>query len=386
MNNFEFFNPTRIIFGKGTIQKLNAHISQDAIVLMCYGGGSIKENGVYNQVMSALVEREVHEFGGIEPNPDYDTLIKAIELGRQKKIDFVLAVGGGSVIDGAKLVAAGIPYKDGDPWDIVTGEKELILGEALPLGTVLTLPATASEMNGTSVISRRATEEKFAWESEAAYPVFSILDPTTTYTLPEKQLRNGIVDAYIHVVEQYATYPVDGKLQDRYAEGILLTLQEVAQKALETAPDYDARANLMWSATNALNRLIGKGVPTDFATHMIGHELTALYGLAHAESLAVVLPHLLWYKRDKKAEKLVQYANRVWGIDGDGEGEIREGLDKMVAFFNSIKMPTRLTDFGIDPDEAAEKLQERFTERGTRLGEHKDIAPADVANILKMSR
>ena len=386
MNNFEFFNPTRIIFGRGTIQKLNEHMSQDAIVLICYGGGSIKKNGVYDQVISALNGREVYEFGGIEPNPDYDTLLKAIDLGRHKQIDFVLAVGGGSVIDGAKLVAAGIPYKGGDPWDIVTGEKEVALGEALPLGTVLTLPATASEMNGTSVISRRATAEKFAWESEAAYPAFSILDPTTTYTLPEKQVRNGIVDAYIHVVEQYATYPVDGKLQDRYAEGILLTLQEVAQKALETPPDYDARANLMWSATNALNRLIGKGVPTDFATHMIGHELTALYGLAHAESLAVVLPHLLWYKRDKKGEKLVQYANRVWGIFGTGEDVIREGLDKMVAFFNSIKMPTRLTDFGIDPVEAAEKLQERFTERGTRLGEHKDITPADVASILKMSR
>lgn len=386
MNNFVFYNPTRIIFGKGTIPELKGHVPYGAEVLMCYGGGSIKKNGVYDQVIAALDGWEIHEFGGIESNPDYDTLMKAIDYGRKNNIDFILAVGGGSVIDGSKLIAAGIPLKEGEPWDIVTGEIKVKLGEAIPLATVLTLPATSSEMNGTSVISRRATDEKYGWQSEAVFPVFSILDPTTTYSLPENQVRNGIVDAYVHVIEQYATYPVNAKLQDRQAEAILLTLQDLSGNALEMPPDYDNRANLMWSITNALNRLIGKGVPTDFATHAIGHELTALYGIAHAESLAVVLPYLLWYKRETKGEKLIQYANRVWEINGDGKAVIREGINRMTAFFEGVKMPTKLTDFGINPEEAAEKISKRFSERGKLLGEHKDIKPKDVAAILKMSQ
>lgn len=386
MENFEFYNPTRIVFGKGTIAELNEHIPQGATLLMCYGGGSIKRNGVYDQVMTAIGDRVVYEFGGIEPNPDFDTLTKAITLGREKDVDIILAVGGGSVIDGAKLVAAGIPYRGDDIWNIVTMDDKVRLGEALPLATVLTLPATGTEMNGNSVISRRATDEKLAWESEAVFPALSILDPTTTYSLPEKQVRNGIVDAYVHVMEQYATYPVNAEVQDRQAEGLLLTLQEIAEKALEIPADYDARANLMWAATNALNKLICQGVPEDWATHSIGHELTAFYGLAHAESLAVVLPHLLWYKREKKAEKLVQYAQRVWGISGDGEPAIRKALEKMSAFFNRIKMPTKLTDFQVDPHEAGKRIQERFNERGTVLGEHEDITPEDVAAILRMSQ
>jgi len=386
VKNFDFYNPTRIIFGKDTIPELDKHIPFGAKILMCYGGGSIKKNGVYDQVLKALDEWEIHEFGGIESNPDYDTLMKAVHLGREKGIDFILAVGGGSVIDGAKFIAAGIPLKVGDPWNVVTGDRKVKIGEAVPLGTVLTLPATSSEMNDTSVISRRVTDEKYGWRSDAVFPVFSILDPTTTYSLPEKQVRNGIVDAYVHVIEQYATYPVNGKLQDRQAEAILLTLQDVAEGALSMPPNYDSRANLMWTVTNALNRLIGKGVPTDFATHAIGHELTALYGLVHAESLAAVLPYLLWYRRDTKGEKLVQYAHRVWGIHGDGEKVIKEGLNKMTDFFHQVGMPTKLTDFGIDPQEAAERISERFSDRGTRLGERKDIRPKDVAAILKMSQ
>jgi NADP-dependent alcohol dehydrogenase len=386
MNNFEFFNPTRIIFGKGTIAAIDKHIPLDAKIMVCYGGGSIKRNGVYDQVMAALGDREVHAFGGIEPNPDYETLMKAIKLGRDKDIDFILAVGGGSVLDGSKLVAAGIPYRDGEVWDIVTGEKKLKLGEALPLGTVLTLPATGSEMNGTSVISRRSTEEKYGWASEATFPVFSVLDPTVTFTLPEKQVRNGIVDAYVHVMEQYMTYPVNAPLQDRQSEGILMTLQEIGEKALQTPPDYDARANLMWAATNALNKLICKGVPEDWATHMIGHELTAFYGLAHAESLAVVMPHLLWHQRERKAEKLLQYGRRVWGLKGTDAEVITGAIEAMNDFFNRLNMPTKLTDFDVDPDEAAKKIKKRFEERGTRLGEHKNLTPDQVAEILRVSR
>jgi NADP-dependent alcohol dehydrogenase len=386
MKNFEFYNPTRIIFGEGTIARLSDQIPQDATVLLCYGGGSIKHNGVYDQVITALRSWEMIEFGGIEANPDYDTLMEAIVLGREKGVDFILAVGGGSVIDGAKLVAAGIPYTAGEVWEIVTQDVKVKLGEALPLGTVLTLPATGTEMNGNSVISRRATEEKLAWVSDAAFPVFSVLDPTTTYTLPAKQVRNGIVDAYVHVMEQYATYAVDARIQDRQAEGILLTLQEIGKKALETPTDYDTRANFMWAATNALNKLICQGVPEDWATHDIGHELTAFYGLDHAETLAVVMPHLLWHQREKKADKLTQYAQRVWGLTGEGEPLIREAIDNMIDFFNRIGMPTKLTDYQIDPDQAAERIRARFESRGGVFGEHKAITPDLVAEILRVSR
>ncbi len=386
MKNFVFYNPTRIIFGKGTIAKIDQQISPTARVLMCYGGGSIKGNTVYDQVITALKDRKVHEFGGIETNPDYDTLMEAIVLGRDKRVDFILAVGGGSVIDGAKLVAAGIPYEGDNLWDIVTGEARVRVGKALPLGTVLTLPATSSEMNNISVISRRATKEKFGWMSDAVYPAFSVLDPTVTYSLPEEQVRNGIVDTYIHVMEQYATVPVNALLQERQAEAILLTLQDISQKVLEMPPDYGARANLMWTASNGLNNFISCGVPGDWATHGIGHELTALYGLAHAESLAVVLPHLLWHQREKKAEKLAQYAQRVWGLTGGGDELIREALDRMCDFFRLVKMPTRLTDFQIDPQEAANQVRQRFDARGSLLGEHGDITPDQVAEILLMSQ
>jgi len=386
MNNFEYYNPTRIIFGQQTISELNDHIPAKAKVLMCYGGGSIKTNGVYEQVLSALGERTIIEFGGIEPNPDYDTLMKAIILGRNEMIDFILAVGGGSVIDGAKLIAAGIPYQGDDVWEIVVDGGLDKLNAALPLGTVLTLPATGSEMNGNSVISRRATREKRAFASEVVFPKFSILDPITTFSLPQKQVRNGIVDAYVHVIEQYVTYPVNSPLQDRQAEGILLTLQEIGEKALETPPDYDARANLMWAATNALNKLICQGVPEDWTTHSIGHELTAFYGLSHAESLAVVLPYLLWVKRDKKAEKLIQYGRRVWGLSGSGVEIVSQAIEEMSRFFNRLGMPTRLTFYDIDPDEAAMRVQERFEEQGSVFGEHKDITPGVVAQILRLSR
>ena len=386
MKNFEFYNPTRIVFGKGTISQLSRLIPETATVLMCYGGGSIKRNGVYEQVMKVLKDNAVYEFGGIEPNPDYDTLTGAIDLGREKSVDFVIAVGGGSVIYGSKLVASAIPYQKGEPWEIVTTGKAPQRSETLPLGVVLTLPATGSEMNGVAVISRRATTEKFAFRGEGIFPVFSILDPTTTYSLPQKQVRNGIVDAYIHVMEQYATYPVNARVQDRHAEGILLTLQEIGERTLNEPEDYDTRANMMWAATNALNKLINKGVPEDWATHMIGHELTAFYGLDHAESLAVILPHLLWYQREKKGAKLTQYAQRVWGIQGEGETVIRQAIQKMSDFFNRLGMPTKLTDFNIDPHEAGERIKARFEERGVVLGEHDDITHDKVAEILRMSQ
>ncbi len=387
MNNFNFQNPTRIIFGKGTITKLSKQIPKKAKILLLYGGGSIKSNGVYDQVMKALKKHEVLEFGGIEPNPDYDTLMKVVKLVRKKEITFLLAVGGGSVIDGTKFVSIATPYAGDDPWALLSKGEANDVKEALPLGTVLTLPATGSEMNMSAVISRRVTQEKLGFGNPVVYPQFSILDPETTYSLPIKQVRNGIVDAYVHVMEQYLTYPVGGIVQDRQAEALLQALIELAPKAMQMPPDYDGRANYMWAATNALNRLISNGVPGDWATHDIGHEITAFYGLDHAETLALILPYLMWYKRDKKKAKLLQYGMRVFGLRTQSHSErINQAIERTAAFFHSLGMPTTLTTYGIDPDEAAEKVKARFEERGSKLGEHQDIGPDDVANILRLSR
>ena len=388
MNNFEFFNPTRIIFGKGTIAKLSKRVPRKARVMLLYGSGSIKENGVYDQVMDALKKHEVLEFGGIEANPDYATLLKAIKRVRKKQVDFLLAVGGGSVIDGTKFISLASPNESIDPWDILVRDSAKGLKKAIPFGTVLTLPATGSEFNHNAVISRRETGAKLSFATNLVYPRFSILDPETTYSLPKKQLRNGLVDAFVHVREQYLTYPAGAVVQDRQSEALLMTIMEIAPAVLRTdPPDYDARASLMWVCSNALNHLIGVGVPQDWATHSIGHELTALYGLAHAESLAVVLPWLLWVKRDQKREKLLQYGYRVMDQKMQKYSErIDRTIEATAAFFQSIGMPTTLTSYGVDPDGAAAKVQARWEARGWSLGEHNDITGATAAEVLRLSR
>ena len=388
MNNFEFYNPTRIIFGKGTIANLSNRVPRKAKVMLLYGGGSIKENGVYDQVLDALKQHKVVEFGGIEANPDYATLLKAIKQVRKKNVDFLLAVGGGSVIDGTKFVSMASLNDTIEPWDLLTRNLAKDLKKTIPFGTVLTLPATASEFNHNSVISRRETQEKFSFASDRVFPKFSILDPETTYSLPQKQLRNGLVDAYVHVMEQYLTYPAGGIVQDRQSEALLLAIIEMAPAVLEMNPPvYDARANFMWVCSNALNHLIGVGVPQDWATHRIGHELTALYGLAHAESLAVVLPWLLWYKRAQKRDKLLQYGYRVMDQKSQKYSErIDRTIEATAGFFQSLGMPTTLTAYGVDPDEAAAKVQARLEDRGWSLGEQRDISGADAAAILRLSR
>ena len=387
MNNFEFYNPTRIIFGKGTIANLSSRVPRKAKVMLLYGGGSIKENGVYDQVLDALKQHKVVEFGGIEANPDYATLLKAIKQVRKKNVDFLLAVGGGSVIDGTKFVSMASLNDTIEPWDLLTRNLAKDLKKTIPFGTVLTLPATASEFNHNSVISRRETQEKFSFASDRVFPKFSILDPETTYSLPQKQLRNGLVDAYVHVMEQYLTYPAGGIVQDRQSEALLLAIIEMAPAVLEMNPPvYDARANFMWVCSNALNHLIGVGVPQDWATHRIGHELTALYGLAHAESLAVVLPWLLWYKRSQKRDKLLQYGYRVMDQKSQKYSErIDRTIEATAGFFQSLGMPTALTAYGVDPDEAAAKVQARLEDRGWSLGEQRDISGADAAAILRLS-
>ena len=388
MNNFEFFNPTRIIFGKGTIAKLSKRVPRKAKVMLLYGGGSIKENGVYDQVMDALKKHEVLEFGGMEANHDYATLLKAIIRVRKKQVDFLLAVGGGSVIDGTKFISLASPNESIDPWDILVRGSAKGLKKAIPFGTVLTLPATGSEFNHNAVISRRETEEKLSFATNLVYPRFSILDPETTYSLPKNQLRNGLEDAFVHVMEQYLTYPAGAVVQDRQSEALLMTIMEIAPAVLRTdPPDYDARASLMWVCSNALNHLIGVGVPQDWATHSIGHELTALYGLAHAESLAVVLPWLLWVKRDQKREKLLQYGYRVMDQKMQKYSErIDRTIEATAAFFQSVGMPTTLTSYGVDPDEAAAKVQARWEARGWSQGEHNDITGATAAEVLRLSR
>jgi NADP-dependent alcohol dehydrogenase len=381
MFDFTFHNPTKILFGKNAIELIGEEIPADARILMTYGGGSIKRNGVYERVMHALKGKPVTQFGGIEPNPRYETLIPAVELVRREEIDFLLAVGGGSVLDGTKFIAAAVPF-EGDPWDIL--EKRAEVRKALPIGAVLTLPGTGSEMNGYAVITRWEKKAKLAFYSPLVYPRFAALDPQTTFSLPSRQTANGIVDAFVHVMEQYLTYPVNAPLQDRMAEAILLTLIEQAPKVFEKPTDYDTRASIMWCATTALNGIIGVGVPQDWATHAIGHEITALYDIDHARTLAIVLPGVMEVKRREKREKLLQYAERVWGIrEGDEDSRIDEAIERTREFFESGAIPTRLSAYGIGAEAIPAIVQQLRAHGMTALGEHGDITPEVAARILE---
>ena len=378
MQNFVYKNPTEILFGKGMISGLAERVPAQDPVLFVYGGGSIKRNGVYDQVKQVLKKHRLLECPGIEANPTYETCLKAVEVVKQEKVKFILAVGGGSVLDAAKFIGVAALYEGSDPWEILRTHGAH-LKASLPVGAVLTLPATGSEANGGSVISRKDTSEKLHFVANVSFPVFSVLDPAYTFTLPRKQVRNGIVDAFAHVMEQYMTYPAAAPLQDRFAESLLQTLIEVAPRTLDQPNDYDARAALVWSATLALNTLIGCGVPQDWSTHMIGHELTAFYGPDHAETLAVVMPGVWTYKLARKRAKLEQYGRRVWNV-----ASAEEAIVKTEDFFNSIGMPTRLSHYGISADEAATRVEARFNERGTPQGEDGDINGAAAAAILRL--
>jgi NADP-dependent alcohol dehydrogenase len=383
MYQFEFHNPVKILFGKGQIAKLREEINRDQKILLTYGGGSIFGNGVYRQVMDALEGYDIHEFGGIEPNPMYETLMKAVEKVKKEQIGFLLAVGGGSVLDGTKFIAAAAKWEEGDPWDFVTGESLHSISEAVPMGTVLTLPATGSEMNATAVISRGSTSEKLAFASPHVMPLFSVLDPETVFSLPDRQVANGIADAFVHVIEQYLTFDVNTPLQDRLSESILLTLIEEGPKVLHNRTDYDAAANFMWCATLALNGLIGKGVPEDWATHQIGHELTAFHGIDHARTLAIVLPGIMNIYRSRKQKKLLQYAGRIWGITEGSTGDIIDAaIARTIRFFESIGIQCRLRDYGV-PTETIDKIEERFQTRNEPFGEYKDIDGQAVRKILE---
>lgn len=385
MNNFEFKNPTKIIFGKDTIEKLKEEIPADAKVLLLYGGGSIKKNGIYDQVKTALADIDVTEFGGIPANPEYATLMEALKVIKDKNITYLLAVGGGSVIDGTKFLSAAAVYDGDTPWDILT--KNIRTEKGMPFGTVLTLPATGSEMNSGAVITREETKEKLAMGGPGLFPEFSILDPQVITSIPERQLANGLTDAFTHVLEQYMTYPIGALLQDRFAESILQTLIEVAPKVLKDPTDYKAASNFMWSCTMALNGLIQKGVPTDWAVHAMGHELTAMFGIDHARTLAVIAPSHYKFNFEAKKEKLAQYGERVWNItEGSTDDKAYAAIEKTVDFFHQLGIDTKLSDYTNDYEGTAEKISKRFTDRGwTGLGEHQSLSPDKVEKIVKMA-
>lgn len=381
MKNFSFINPVKVIFGKDTIKSLSKEIPSNSKILITYGGGSIKRNGVYDQVKKALVGYEYYEFGGIEANPHYETCLEAVQVIKNKHIDYVLAVGGGSVIDATKFIVAAACFEGGDPWNIL--DQQAPIKKAIPFGTILTISATGSEMNSGAVITKAATQEKLSFNSSEVFPKFSILDPEVTYSLPPKQVSNGVVDAFVHVVEQYVTYPANAMIQDKFAEAILVTLITEGPKALEAPEDYDIRANLMWASTWALNGWIGCGVPQDWATHMIGHELTALYGLDHAQTLAIVLPGVLSVMREQKAEKIIQFGEMVFGIYNNMSKEERldNTISAVINFFEEMQVKTRLSDYGLG-EEAVDAVSERMQERGWKLGESHNITSDTVREIL----
>ena len=384
MNNFTFRNPTRIHFGKGQIARIREEIPADARVLITYGGGSIKKNGVLDQVHAALENITFFEFGGIEPNPHFETLMKAVELVKQEKISYLLAVGGGSVVYGTKFIA-GAAFYDDDPVEMLYTRATKVT-KALPIGCVLTLPATGSEMNGNAVITRWETKDKMGMFSELMRPTFSILDPETTYTLPARQTGNGVVDAIVHIVEQYMTYPVNAKVQDYYAESLLKVLMEEGPKALKDPTNYDVRANIMWAATQALNGTLSLGVPGDWSIHAIGHQITALYGLDHAQTLAIVLPAVWSYKKAQKKEKLLQYAHHVLGLtEQDDNMCATKAIEKTREFFEQMGVATRLSAYGLG-EESIPAIVEKLRQHGRlKLGEHGDITPDDVAELLKLA-
>ncbi len=384
MQSFDFYNPTRIVFGQGKVADLDQYIPADARVLVLIGGQSAKKNGTLNEALKALGHRHVAVFEEIEPNPRYETLIKAVAQIKSEKLDFLLAIGGGSVIDGTKFVAAAACH-EGDAWQILL-KRGANVQTALPYGTILTLPATGSEMNDGAVITREEQQSKLYFSSEHVFPQFSILDPTKSYTLPKHQLANGIVDAFTHTVEQYLTYPVGALVQDRFAEGLLATLIEIGPKLLDKPNDYTLQANFMWSASLALNGLIGAGVPQDWATHMIGHEITALHGLDHAQTLAVVLPAMLSIRRKDKHEKLLQYAERIWHIDSGTEDErVEAAIQKTRQFFESLGMKTRLSGYEISAAAIDALIKKLETHGMVALGEHGDVDLQLSRQVLEAS-
>ena len=379
MNNFIFQNPTKLVFGKGQIKQLSELIPENANLMLTFGGGSVTQNGVYDQVKEALKGRSYIEFWGIEPNPHVETLRKAIKQGKDNNIDYLLAVGGGSVLDGTKLVAAGIA-SDEDAWDIVL---KGYADKQISYASIITLPATGSEMNTAAVITRSETQEKFSFGG--TYPQFSILDPEVTYSLPPHQIACGLADSFTHVLEQYLTTPNQSKIMDRWAEGVLLTVKEIAPDIIAGNRDYDLMAEFMLSATLALNDFIRMGVTQDWSTHMIGHELTAIHGLTHAHTLAIVMPSTMRVLKEQKYGKILQFGERVFNItDGSENERVDKTIEMTEEFYRSLGLTTRLSEEGIGHD-TIEIIIKRFNERNTSYGENSNVTGAVAGEILLSS-
>lgn len=389
MLNFEIITPTRIVFGKDQLVRLPElldTIAPNRKVMLAFGGGSIRKNGTLDALLTALSGFHVVQFGGIEPNPEYQALMKGVELFKKEQLDCILAVGGGSVIDGVKFMTGAIKYV-GEPWDVLEKKDGCVFEAAVPFGAVLTLPATGSEANSGAVISRSEMKQKRAMGGPLFFPKFAFCDPTVVATLPERQLANGVVDAFMHTLEQYITVPTGNKLQERQAEAILLTLKEVGPLVLKDPSNYELAANLMWSATHALLGFLRCGVPTDWTTHMIGHELTALYGIDHARTLAIIAPRLYENQFENKKEKLVQYGKRVWDLTGTDDEIARQAIVKTEAFFHQLGIPTHISSYTESGDEAADIIRNRFIERGwIAMGERQAITPDDVFAIVQNAR
>ena len=378
MKNFSFRNPTKLIFGKGTIARLADEIPAGSKIMVTFGGGSVKKNGVYEQVVNALRGMDFIEFWGIEPNPKIETLRRAVDICKHDNIDFLLSVGGGSVLDGTKLIAAAVCYP-GDPWDLVLDNSRI--GRIIPFGDVMTLPATASEMNRNAVISSTETKEKFGMKVD--YPLFSILDPQTVASLPQYQVAAGIADTFIHVMEQYMTVSGQSPLMDRWSESIIKTLVETAPKVLSDNRDYDSMADYMLCATMGLNGFIAMGVTEDWATHQIGHELTAINGITHGHTLAIVFPGLLRVLHDQKLDKVIQFGERVWNIS-EGPKEIRfeRTVEAIENFFRSLGLSIKLHEVGVGMDTVLE-IERRFNDRGVAFGECANVNGTVARQILE---
>ena len=384
MLNFEYYNPTRIVFGKDQLSRLPELLSEIGAkrVLIAYGQGSIIKSGLYQKIVDQLSEFHVVPFQGIEANPEFTTLMKARDVCREEKIDFILAVGGGSVIDGVKFISGAVPY-DGDPWDVLDKKEGCNFTEAISFGTILTLPATGSEANSGAVINRSEFEQKRVMGGPMFFPKFSFCDPTQVATLPKRQLANGITDAFMHTLEQYLTYPTGNLLQERQAEGILSTLIEIGPKVIETPENYELAANLMWCATHALNGNLRCGVPTDWATHMIGHELTAFYGIDHARTLAIIAPRLYEAMFDDKKEKLTQYGKRIWNLTGTDDEIAKKAIESTENFFHSLGIDTRISEYTEKHAGVESRVRQVFETRGwIAMGERQAIDPARVEAIV----
>lgn len=388
MNNFEITTPTTIVFGKDQLPRISQLLKAQAVdgkVIILYGGGSIERSGFLDKLKAELTDLELHFFKGIEANPEYTTLMKAVEYIREHKIGYMLAVGGGSVIDGAKFISGAVNYA-GDPWDVLTQVPGSTFGSAVPFGCILTIPATGSESNSGAVISRSELKEKRTMGGPLFFPKFALLDPTFVATLPKRQIANGVIDAYTHTMEQYLTFKGENLLQERYAEGILSTLIEIGEKVLENPADYELAATLMWCANQALNGVLRCGVTTDWATHMIGHELTALHGIDHAQTLAIIAPRLYEVKFESKKAKLAQYGKRVWKLEGSDDQVARKAIAKTEEFFHKLSVKTRISEYTSDYHDTAQIIHDRFVKRGWMgLGENKDLTPKEAEYIVNQA-